>query len=238
MRGMDDWPERERREPRRDSQGYLMLSALARVLRQEIARTLSGRSGLRVLDVGCGNKPYYPFFAEHAAEYRGIDMKLDELADDIGSVDALPYPDGSFDVVLCTQVLEHVEDPSGAVRELFRVLRPGGTVFLSTHGVWVYHPDPVDLWRWTIEGLERLFRTSADGWDDVRVTPNGEVVACLACLANQYVTFVPLVGRWLVLLINLVAERLDPKLPPTLRGHTAGSLSMNFLVTATKRGEG
>ena len=59
------------------------------------------------------------------------------------------------DVVLSTQVLEHVEDPRTYLEECFRVLRPGGQLLLSTHGFMVYHPDPVDYWRWTGAGLRR-----------------------------------------------------------------------------------
>ena len=70
-------------------------------------------------------------------------------ADLHGSIDAIPVEDASFDVVLCLQVLEHVPDPAAAVRELRRVVRPGGRVLLSTHGVYPFHPNPDDLWRWT-----------------------------------------------------------------------------------------
>ena len=73
-------------------------------------------------------------------------------ADLHGSIDAIPVEDASFDVVLCLQVLEHVPDPAAAVRELRRVVRPGGRVLLSTHGVYPFHPNPDDLWRWTQKG--------------------------------------------------------------------------------------
>ncbi|RPH55393.1 MAG: methyltransferase domain-containing protein, partial [Acidobacteria bacterium] len=67
---------------------------------------------------------------------------------------------GAFVVV--EFLLEHVEDPARAVRELHRVTSPGGRVLASTHGVQVYHPSPTDYWRWTHAGLERLFRQNAD----------------------------------------------------------------------------
>ena len=57
--------------------------------------------------------------------------------------------------MLSTQVLEHVRDPQVYLAECMRVLRPGGRLLLSTHGIMVYHPDPVDYWRWTGEGLKR-----------------------------------------------------------------------------------
>ena len=113
---------------------------------------------VRVLDVGCGVKPYYPFFAGVASEYVGVDVVENPAAELLGPVEALPVADASFDVVLCTQVLEHCDDPAQAVRELRRVTAPGGRVLASTHGVQVYHPSPVDYWRWTHEGLRAPLR--------------------------------------------------------------------------------
>jgi len=56
-------------------------------------------------------------------------------------------------VVVSFQVLEHVRDVPAYLAEARRVLKPGGRLFLSTHGVWPYHPHPTDFWRWTADGL-------------------------------------------------------------------------------------
>ena len=143
-----------------------------------------------MLDVGCGPKPYYPFFAERASEYVGVDVVENPVAELRGSVESLPVEDGSFDLVLCTQVLEHCDDPAQAVRELRRVTAPGGRVLASTHGVQWYHPSPVDYWRWTHEGLRRLFATNAD-WSELEVEPSGGTAACLAMLLGAYTEIAP-----------------------------------------------
>jgi SAM-dependent methyltransferase len=120
-----------------------------------LAGSLRAPSACAVLDFGCAEKPYRHLFPQ-AARYVGADLPGNPDADvEIQPDGGLPLDDEGFDVVLSTQVLEHVEDPARHLAESFRVLRPGGELLLTTHGVFVYHPDPVDLWRWTGEGLRR-----------------------------------------------------------------------------------
>jgi SAM-dependent methyltransferase len=109
----------------------------------------------RVLDYGCADAPYRGFFPP-TVEYVGADLPGNPHATVAIQPDGtVPVPGASFDAVLSTQVLEHVLDPAVYLGECFRVLRPGGRILLSTHGIMVYHPDPVDLWRWTGAGLRR-----------------------------------------------------------------------------------
>jgi SAM-dependent methyltransferase len=105
-----------------------------------------------VLDVGCGTMPYKSFFATRGARYLGadIDGTPDVLIDAQG---ALPLSNESVDFVVSFQVLEHVRNVAAYLGSIRRVLKAGGRMFLSTHGVWPYHPHPTDYWRWTRDGL-------------------------------------------------------------------------------------
>lgn len=121
----------------------------------ELIRELAIPAGGRVLDYGCADMPYRALFARDV-EYVGADLPGNaQAAVTLNPDGTVPLPDQSFDAVLSTQVLEHVQDPAVYVAECFRLLRPGGRLLLSTHGIFPYHPDPVDLWRWTCEGLRR-----------------------------------------------------------------------------------
>lgn len=109
----------------------------------------------RVLDFGCADRPYRSLLPE-GAHYVGADLPGNSDADIAILPDGrLATGDNEFDAVLSTQVLEHVTDPALYLAECLRVLRPGGRLLLSTHGIMVYHPDPVDYWRWTGAGLTR-----------------------------------------------------------------------------------
>jgi SAM-dependent methyltransferase len=189
--------------------------------------------GLRVLDVGCGDRPYAELFPGAI----GFDVPGNPHADLHGSLEAIPVEDASFDVVLCLQVLEHVPDPGAAVRELRRVVRPGGRVLVSTHGVYPFHPNPDDLWRWTHQGLERLFFTHAE-WRSVTVRPGAGTAATLAMI-NAHVLdlllkrlHVRALGAPLVALLNTVGESLDDAVP-VLGSAAPGTLHANYHIEAT-----
>jgi SAM-dependent methyltransferase len=122
---------------------------------RRLAARLEVGPGDRVLDYGCAEMPYRGFFPS-GAEVVGADLPGNPHASvHLRPDGGVPVPDASFDAVLSTQVLEHVEDPALYLAECRRVLRPGGRLLLSTHGLMVWHPDPVDHWRWTCSGLRK-----------------------------------------------------------------------------------
>ena len=231
MPSLEHWPGEERRRPRLSSPTWAVRAPLATWLETQ-AREAG--TGYRVLDVGCGPKPYYPFFAERASEYVGVDVVEQPAADLVGPVEKLPVADGAFDLVLCTQVLEHCDDPAQAVRELRRVTAPGGRVLASTHGVQVYHPSPQDYWRWTCAGLRRLFNEGAE-WESVQVTPGAGTATCLAMLLGIYTEIAlrrTALARAPVWLLNRTAAALDSRFE-SLSEPRPGSLIANFHVVAT-----
>lgn len=125
---------------------------------EELSTDLRVPARGRVLDYGCADLPYRSFFSDDV-EFVGADIPGNPNATvDLSPNGTLPVEEGSFDAVLSTQVLEHVVDPGVYLSECFRVLRPGGRLLLSTHGVFMYHPDPDDYWRWTCAGLQRAVR--------------------------------------------------------------------------------
>lgn len=101
-------------------------------------RDLAGRE---LLDAGCGTGLFSQVATERGAIVTSVDVGESLLAEVakkcrsrrmVGSVMDLPFADGSFDVVVCTEVIEHTVDPRRAVMEVARVLRPGGTLVLTT----------------------------------------------------------------------------------------------------------
>ena len=129
--------------------GLAALAVRSAVREFSESHTFSSRT---VLDMGCGAMPYRSIFTSRGARYIGADI---DGAPDIliGHNGELPLADESVDFVVSFQVLEHVRSVSAYLLTAKRILKRGGVMFLSTHGVWPYHPHPTDYWRWTRDGL-------------------------------------------------------------------------------------
>jgi SAM-dependent methyltransferase len=118
--------------------------------------------GARVLDAGAGECVYRPLFARQ--RYVAIDRGVGDGSWDYGKLDGradlerLPHADGTFDLVLCTETLEHVARPARVLAELARVLKPGGALALSVPFLHPVHQAPHDYFRYTPHGLEHLLR--------------------------------------------------------------------------------
>lgn len=125
--------------------------------RQEAFIASYASDGL-TLDIGSGNTPY----AAHFPNRKTLDTRerpgcpIDFIGD---AHDLHMIPDASFDVVLCTEVLEHLHSPHLAIAEFARVLRPGGLLLLTTRFVFPLHEAPVDYFRYTKYGLRHLLRS-------------------------------------------------------------------------------
>lgn len=137
---------------------YFYSSGLLRKKMEEnIPAHLEKSKKYKVLDYGCGVKPYKYIFNDCSSSYVGADVGENPHADfRIEPDEKLPFKDEEFDVVLSSQVLEHVENTDLYLGECRRVLKTGGLLILSTHGTWQFHSAPVDVQRWTSYGLKKI----------------------------------------------------------------------------------
>jgi SAM-dependent methyltransferase len=140
----------ERLHPRTNTSFYLHVVDL----REAIGLFATSRE-IRILDYGCGGSPYRSLFPN--SDYVRADFTPCEGLDFLLPSDSsIPVPDSCFDMVLSTQVLEHVPEPAHYIAECFRVLKPSGFLVLTTHGLFEDHGCPYDFQRWTADGLRLL----------------------------------------------------------------------------------
>lgn len=157
---------------------YLVYSALLPTL-AEFCVKLQGS----LLDLGCGNSPYRPLLT-NVLHYVPYDLTTTASRPDVvGVAQNLPFHSCSFDSVLCTQVLEHVPDPWYMLKEIHRVLRPGGKLLLSAPQAWRLHEEPFDFYRYTKYGLQYLVQEA--GLQMVETIPQGGVWLLLGQSLNN-----------------------------------------------------
>jgi len=117
--------------------------------------------GTLLLDGGAGNCKYKSFFPH--VTYIALDLEQQRQRrygqiDLVGNLYELPFRDNRFGATISVEVLEHLKEPKGVLKELFRVLRPGGRLFLVAPQGWEEHGIPHDYFRFTSFGLRYLFK--------------------------------------------------------------------------------
>ncbi len=189
--GRPPGPARARRAARAAADGVdLQWSYLIAAL-----RAVAPRARGRLLDVGCGNKPYEEIFRPHVREYVGIEHEAAFRATDAGrrggkgpdylyDGNRLPFADRSFDTVLSVQVLEHTPRPAPLVAEMARVLADGGLLILTAPFEFRLHEEPHDYFRYTPHGLRQLCGEA--GLEVVHCEAQGGLWSVLGHKLNSY----------------------------------------------------
>lgn len=223
-----------RRSPRIWDTDWMVLRQLTNGIEAQ-ARAHVAR-GATMVDLGCGAMPYRKLISGLGISYVGADIagEADLRIDAHGRV---AMDDAGADAVLSVQVLEHVRDLDAYCAEMRRLLKPGGTLLLSTHGAWLYHPHPEDHRRWTRTGLVHDLGTR--GFETLTVEPLVGPLATTTLIRLTGFAYVlrriPLVGRLLAgglaALMNLRAIIEDAITPAQMRLDNA----CVYLVHARKR---
>ncbi len=131
-----------------------------------------------VLDLGAGSAKYRDIIKKGAGEYIAFDIVPGPNIDVTGDIFDMPFEDGQFDVVVSTQVLEHVEKPWVMAKEIGRILKKGGVCIITAPFMVPYHPDPSDYFRYSKEGLEFLFKN--EGFEIIESGYYGKIFTVLS----------------------------------------------------------
>lgn len=132
------------------------------------------KENVKILDVGYGIKPYKNLFKTD--KYFGIDIETSGHSNDAKYADKfydgknIPFEDNSFDVIICTQVLEHTEEPQTLIKEIYRVMKKDSVAFLTIPFVGNEHEQPYDFWRFTQFGNKKLLEEA--GFKKIEIKPS------------------------------------------------------------------
>lgn len=166
-----------------------------------------------VLDVGCGHKPYKSLLLSppsRGESYIGLDLldNLYEAPDLAWDGCTVPLEDASIDSVLLTEVLEHCPQPADVLKEVNRILKRGGFLFLTVPFIWPIHTVPHDEFRYTPFALRRLLERA--GFSNPKIDATGGRHAVLALTLGLWVRRRPLTSRRHVVVKAVLSVLLWP----------------------------
>ncbi len=150
----------------------------------KLAHHLNGK----LLDIGCGSKPY-----EHICkvdEYIGVEIDTAQNRENL-KVDffydgkTMPFENGYFDSIITNQVFEHVFNPNVFLREINRVTKIGGMMLLTVPFVWDEHEQPVDYARYSSFGLKHIL--SKEGFEIIAHLKSNNGITVIFQLLNAYI---------------------------------------------------
>jgi len=141
----------------------------------------------RLLDVGCGSRPYEDLFLGDC--YIGLELDSKETraaanADHFYDGIKIPFDDDSFDSMLCNQVFEHVFNPKDFIVEVNRVLRKDALILISVPFVWDEHEQPFDYARYSSFGLRHILNNN--GFEVVEYRKSNDGIEVIFQLLNAY----------------------------------------------------
>lgn len=128
----------------------------------EAAARMPFNKNMRLLEIGSWTAPGQEeiicrkTIGPQVGEYVGLDMRAGDGVDVVADAKSMPFPDNSFEVVISTDCLEHVDWPREVIHEAFRVTKPGGLFYLTTVFDFEIHGYPNDYWRFTPECIKQL----------------------------------------------------------------------------------
>jgi len=134
-----------------------------------------------VIDIGGGNSPYKDIF--RCKQYISLDIeKRDAKLNVLGDICHLPIKNNSVDMIVCTEVIEHVSETLRALRELKRVVKPEGYIIITTPFIIGQH-ETVDFYRFTSMGLEKLFEDV--DLKIIEINKRGGIFSCMGSVLTH-----------------------------------------------------
>ncbi|HVY71725.1 MAG TPA: class I SAM-dependent methyltransferase [Verrucomicrobiae bacterium] len=208
-------------------------------------------AGSRVLDAGAGSSKYRPFFShcryetQDFCQYEGTLVEYLQPIDHVCDIENIPLPDACMDAIVCTEVIEHVVDPPRVLKELGRLLKPGGTLLLTSPMISHLHMEPYHYFGgfthyWYRHWLPKL------GYEIESITPVGgpgrSCATFILAFYQQWSATEKKTGGWrrvvswpFRMIARVFALYLMPRLLPQFDGWLGNDvICSGYMVIATR----
>lgn len=203
------------------------------LLRRSLQRIIPGYVHGIVLDAGAGASDYKYMFSG-CRKYIAIDLHPKENLNCIADVISLPFKERKFDTILCSQVLEHLPNPSLALNEFYKALKPGGHLIVTVPHLSCYHDLPHDYYRFTAEGIS--FLLSQSGFQAIASQGCASILSFIGHILSRALLGMSagqgIAGR-IIFLINSLLSHIIALLDSFLLGF-AKNIPLNIIAVCVK----
>ena len=174
----------------------------------EISKYIKNIGGV-VIDLGGGKNPSYErFWSIKPEKLIRVDISEKAEPDIIADLNKnLPFSNNFADAIFLFSIIYILKDPGKTLREINRILKPGGKLFITSPFIFNEAREPNDYWRFTGEGLEKLLRES--GFDDILIKPIGERFSAAVYLISPFLLFWPV--KFIFYCAAVVLDRFIPQ---------------------------
>jgi SAM-dependent methyltransferase len=167
------------------------------------------------IDLGCGQNDYQKYWRIKPDKIIRVDINTKAKPDIVADLNkSLPFVDSFADVIFLSAVIYILENPTRVLKEIYRVLKPGGRLLLTSPFIFNEAREPADYYRFTSQGLERLLKES--GFINHSIKPIGERFSAAVYLISPFLLFWPikfLAYSLTIFLDNLIPRRMRLKQP-------------------------
>jgi ubiquinone/menaquinone biosynthesis C-methylase UbiE len=166
---------------------YFILLSLKKSLLDSISQYI--KPNHQVLDIGCGEQPLKSLVIKAGGIYTSADISQNSAhsVDHICPITNIPVATASYDTVLCTEVLEHVSATHKAFKELYRVLKTGGCLIVTTPFLYPLHEEPYDYVRLTAHQFKEIASTT--GLKIIYLRQSGNAFEVIAQMLNHILCY-------------------------------------------------
>jgi SAM-dependent methyltransferase len=192
----------------------------------------------KLLDLGCGKVPLFEAYSKRVSDITCVDWSASLHRNEFIDVECdlsnpLPFPDGSFDTIILSDVLEHIADPMQLCIEMARVLARNGALIMNVPFMYWLHEQPHDYYRYTEFALRR-FATSA-GLTPIELKATGGVPEILTDIMAKSVVRLPVLGGAIATALqSMTLWFTRTKLGQSVSAKTGTRFPLGYFMVAVK----
>ena len=194
---------------------------------------LKSKKELSILDIGCGDKPFEKFFKKTNCKFVGIDNNPDSKADIVQDIsETLPFKSNSFDLIILSEVLEHLQEPIKVINEIIRVLKSDGILFMSTPFAFPIHGKPNDYFRYTEFFYKKILLKMGLKCEFFFIS--NSIITTPIILIMQQINFLPLLPKFIkssiLTILNILISIIEISLSPIYKFKILSSFLNSFPI--------